>query len=117
MRTPLWVPSGERKQDANITRFMDVVNARHNLNLASYSDLYNWSVENIPGFWAEVWDFVEIKASKKYDRVVDDLTKFPGAKWFPGAKLNFAENLLRYPRREMVPWCEVEFRGKSSVLS
>jgi acetoacetyl-CoA synthetase len=96
MRTPLWVPSGERKQDANITRFMDVVNARHNLNLASYSDLYNWSVENIPGFWAEVWDFVEIKASKKYDRVVDDLTKFPGAKWFPGAKLNFAENLLRY---------------------
>ena len=96
MRTPLWIPSEERKQVANITRFMEAVNARHNLNLASYSDLYAWSVENIPDFWAEVWDFVEIKASKKYDRVVDDLTKFPGAKWFPGAKLNFAENLLRY---------------------
>ena len=96
MRTPLWTPSDERKRDANITRFMDVVNERHSLNLASYSDLYDWSVENIPDFWAEVWDFVDIKASKKYDQVIEDLNKFPGAKWFPGAKLNFAENLLRY---------------------
>jgi acetoacetyl-CoA synthetase len=96
MRTPLWVPSEERKQDANITRFMEVVNARHNLNLDSYSDLYDWSVENIPDFWAEVWDFVEIKASKKYERVVDDLTNSPARNGFPGAQLNFAENLLRY---------------------
>jgi acetoacetyl-CoA synthetase len=96
MRTPLWMPSEERKRDANITRFMEAVNARRGLNLASYSDLYNWSVENIPNFWAEVWDFVEIKASRKYERVIEDLTEFPGAKWFPGARLNFAENLLRY---------------------
>jgi acetoacetyl-CoA synthetase len=96
MRTPLWVPSEERKRRANITRFMDVVNARHNLNLASYSDLYDWSVSNIPDFWAEVWDFAEIKASKRYDRVVDNLSVFPGTKWFPGARLNFAENLLRH---------------------
>ena len=96
MRTPLWTPPEGRKQDANITRFMEAVNANRRLNLASYSDLYNWSVNNIPDFWAEVWDFVDIKASKKYDRVVDDLDKFPGAKWFPGTCLNFAENLLRY---------------------
>ena len=96
MRTPLWTPSDQRKQGANITRFMDVVNARHNLNLASYSDLYDWSVTDIPDFWAEVWDFVNVRASKKYDKVIEDLRKFPGAKWFPGAKLNFAENLLRY---------------------
>lgn len=96
MRRPLWVPSDERKRDANITRFMDVVNARHKLNLASYSDLYNWSVNNIPDFWLTVWDFVEIKASKGCDAVVTDLSVFPGAEWFPGARLNFAENLLRY---------------------
>ncbi len=96
MKTPLWIPSDERKQQANITRFINTVNAKHNLNIASYSDLYSWSVNNIPDFWAEVWDFTEIKASQRYDQVVDDLKKFPGAKWFPGAKLNFAENLLRY---------------------
>ena len=96
MRTPLWTPSEERKREANITRFMDMVNAHHDLKLDSYDGLYRWSVENIPDFWAAVWDFSEIKASKRYDRVVEDLTKFPGTKWFPGARLNFAENLLRY---------------------
>lgn len=96
MRKPLWVPSEGCKRDANITCFMDVVNARYKLSLASYSDLYNWSVNNLPDFWRTVWDFVEIKASKQYDSVVTDLSVFPGAEWFPGARLNFAENLLRY---------------------
>ena len=96
MRTPLWTPSDERKRDANITRFIKEVNARHELNLVSYSDLYNWSVNHIPGFWAAVWDFAEIKFSGPYEKVIEDLTKFPGAQWFPGARLNFAENLLRY---------------------
>ena len=96
MKTPLWTPSEERKQNANITRFIEKLNAQHQLNLRSYLELYQWSVENIPDFWAAVWDFAEIKASRPYEQVVEDLAKFPGAKWFPGARLNFAENLLRY---------------------
>jgi acetoacetyl-CoA synthetase len=96
MKTPLWTPSEGRREDANITRFIKVLNSRHGLNLGSYPELYQWSVENIPEFWAAVWDFAEIKSSKRYDQVVEDLTKFPGTTWFPGARLNFAENLLRY---------------------
>jgi acetoacetyl-CoA synthetase len=96
MRNPLWVPSEERRQQANISRFIDDVNAQHHLNLNSYADLYQWSVANIPDFWAAIWDFAEIKGSRQYDRVIEDITKFPGAKWFTGARLNFAENLLRY---------------------
>ena len=96
MKTPLWIPSEERKHQANITGFILEVNARHKLNVDAYADLYKWSVENIHDFWAQVWDFAEIKASKRYDGVVEDLSVFPGTKWFPGAQLNFAENLLRY---------------------
>src|SRR5215213_4429768 len=96
MKTPLWTPSEDRKQNANVTRFIDTVNARHGFDLHSYAELYRWSVENIPDFWADVWDFSGIIASKPYDQVIEDITKFPGAKWFPGARLNFAENLLRY---------------------
>jgi acetoacetyl-CoA synthetase len=96
MKTPLWIPSEERKRQANITRFIGIVNARHNLKLDSYTDLYDWSVENILDFWAAMWDFGGIIASRTPDQVVTDLTKFPGADWFPGARLNFAENLLRY---------------------
>ena len=95
MKTPLWTPSEERKQKANITRFIREVNSRHKLNIDSYADLYKWSVENIPNFWTDVWDFAEIKSSQRFDSVVEDLSVFPGTKWFPGAKLNFAENLLR----------------------
>ena len=96
MKAPLWIPTEERWQHANITHFMEVVRTRHGVNVQSYTDLYRWSVEHIPDFWADVWDFAGIKHSKTYDQVVEDVSKFPGAKWFPGARLNFAENLLRY---------------------
>jgi acetoacetyl-CoA synthetase len=59
-------------------------------------ELHHWSANNISDFWASMWDFAAIKASKGYETVVDDLNKFPGAKWFIGARLNFAENLLRH---------------------
>ncbi len=92
----LWKPSEERKRKSNIVRFIEYVNKRYSQKIANYDELYSWSVSKIPDFWAAVWDFVGIKASKKYDTVIDDVHKMPGAKWFPGAKLNFAENLLRY---------------------
>jgi len=96
MRSPLWVPSEERKKQATITRFIEQINAWYGLNISSYAQLYRWSVESIPDFWGAIWDFVGIKSSQRYDQVVDNLNKFPGARWFPGARLNFAENLLRY---------------------
>ena len=96
MKTPLWKPSEEVKKQANITRFISFVNQKYGLKLDSYDALYDWSVKEIPDFWAAMWEFAPIKASRQYDEVVDDLGKFPGAKWFEGARLNFAENLLRY---------------------
>lgn len=96
MKIPLWAPSEERKRQANMTRFIAFVNGKYGLTLTSYPELYQWSVENIPDFWATMWEFAEIKASQEYTQVVDDLGKFPGTRWFLGARLNFAENLLRY---------------------
>ncbi len=96
MRNPLWIPSEEWISRANIVRFIRFVCVRTGLAIESYAELYRWSVENLEEFWAAVWDFVEIKASRKYDTVIDDLGRFPGADWFPGAKINFAENLLRF---------------------
>ncbi|MEW6616069.1 MAG: acetoacetate--CoA ligase [Thermodesulfobacteriota bacterium] len=96
MGNPLWKPSEERKRNANITRFIDTLNKRYGKSFRSYEELYNWSINNISDFWGSVWDFCEIKASRDYDVVIDDPGKMPGAKWFTGARLNFAENLLRY---------------------
>lgn len=111
MKAPLWIPTEERGQQANITRFIELVRARHDVNAQSYTDLYQWSVENIPNFWAVMWDFAEIKHSKIYDQVVEDLKKFPGTRWFPSARLNFAENLLRY-RDDQLAFI---FRGETQI--
>ena len=92
----LWRPSEERIKSTNIYRFINFINKRYGKNLSGYDTLYGWSIDNIPDFWSSVWDFAEIKASKSYEQVVDDLKKMPGAKWFSGARLNFAENLLRF---------------------
>ncbi len=109
MKTALWKPSHERMKNANITRFIAYVNQRYGKGFNSYDDLYQWSVDHIADFWAAMWGFAEIRASKGYDQVVEDLSKFPGTRWFPGAKLNFAENLLRY-RDDRVAFI---FRGET----
>jgi acetoacetyl-CoA synthetase len=96
MKVPLWTPTEERIKRANMTQFINHINQKYGKTFRGYMDLYQWSIDCIPDFWAALWDFAGIKASKGYDRVVDDLTQFPGTKWFPGTKLNFAENLLRY---------------------
>ncbi len=92
----LWAPSQERIESTNMYRFMQWINNRYDLNCAEYADLYQWSVDHIPDFWAAWWEYAGVIASEPYTQVVDDATKMPGAKWFSGARLNFAENLLRY---------------------
>ncbi len=96
MTTLLWQPSPEQIAAANMTRFMSFVNERHQTDFASYDALYRWSVTDIPAFWAAAWDFLEIQASIPFTTPVEDLSVFPGTHWFPGARLNFAENLLRF---------------------
>ena len=92
----LWQPSEQRIRNTNMFRFMQNINRKYGKNLTSYEGLYQWSVDNISDFWKEMWSEAGIIASKGFDTVVDDPKKMPGAKWFPGARLNFAENLLRY---------------------
>jgi acetoacetyl-CoA synthetase len=77
-------------------RFMKVVNEKYHQEFNEFAPLYEWSIENIADFWETFWDFADIIASTPYDQVIDDVSKMPGASWFSGARLNFAENLLRY---------------------
>ena len=91
----LWTPSPERIAQANMTRFIRFVNERHGLDIRTYDELYDWSVREIPAFWESVWQFAGIRHSTPYEAVLENPV-MPGAKWFRGARLNFAENLLRH---------------------
>ncbi len=64
--------------------FIQFVNERYGTRLKSYRELQKWSVQAIPDFWAAMWEYAGIKSSQGYEQVVDDLAKFPGAKWFVG---------------------------------
>lgn len=96
MNNLLWSPSEKQVNEANMTAFIRFVNEKHGKTFNSYGELYDWSITSIPDFWAAIWEFGGIKYSKPYDQVVNSLDDMLGAKWFLGAKLNFAENLLRY---------------------
>ena len=109
----MWTPSEARKRGANITRFIEQINRVHHLQIATYAQLYDWSISQIPDFWGSLWDFAGIRASEPYERVVSDLSIFPGARWFPGARLNFAEHLLRY--RDDLPALIFRGEGQRSV--
>ncbi|MFX1377436.1 MAG: acetoacetate--CoA ligase [Promethearchaeota archaeon] len=95
-RKKLWEPSKKWIKNAEVTHFIKFINDKFKKNIKEVNELYQWSIENIEDFWEAMWDFGDIIASKKYDKVVEDLNVFPGTKWFPGAKLNFAENLLKF---------------------
>jgi acetoacetyl-CoA synthetase len=96
MDNPLWTPSRERIEKTNMYGFMQWVNDRYTRDFDSYPALYQWSIDQSTDFWAAWWEYARIIASQNYDRVVDDIQKMPGAEWFTGARLNFAQNLLRY---------------------
>ena len=92
----LWKPSQEQIKNSNMYRFMNIINEKHHQNFSEFAPLYEWSIENIADFWETFWEFADIIASKPYGQVIDDVTKMPGARWFSGARLNFAQNLLRF---------------------
>nr|WP_221237102.1 acetoacetate--CoA ligase [Roseospira goensis] len=91
---PLWTPSAEAIAASNMTAFMERVNAAHGLALDDYDSLWQWSIDQPAAFWSAVWDFCGLIGDKG-DVVVDDVTRMPGARWFPNGHINFARNLLR----------------------
>lgn len=90
----LWVPSQERREAANLTKYMAWLKENKDLKLGFYSDLWEWSTDNAADFWESLWEYFEIAHSKPYNQVLAS-DKMPGARWFTGAELNYAENVFR----------------------
>lgn len=112
MRKLLWKPTQEYIEATNMNSFINYVNKRYESRLSDYTSLYNWSVDCPADFWDSLWIFLDIKYSELYSSVIDDLKKFPGARWFPGAKLNYAENILRFSSSSDTA---IIFKGENEV--
>ena len=95
--TLLWEPSEELKENANISRYIRWLEDEKGLSFSDYGELWEWSVTELEEFWASIWEFFEVKASRPYERVLSQ-REMPGANWFEGAELNYAEHALRNAR-------------------
>ena len=94
-KQPLWQPSIERIEGSNLNRFGEHLEQKLGVTFDNYQQLHDWSVEQPNLFWEHIWHFTGIRASQAWDSVLSDGQQFPGAVWFEGARLNYAENLLR----------------------
>ena len=111
MNQPLWQPSPERVARANVTAFTRAAEARWGVRIPDYASLDRWSVQHSERFWSSVWEFSGIVGELGSDRVLLDGDRMPGAKWFPDARLNFAENLLKRRDDETA----IVFRGEDKA--
>ena len=113
MSTILWKP--KNTEDTHLSKFIDQINSKYNLDLKTYNDLHNWSVKNISEFWDTTLQYTDIIYSGEYDTVVDELNIKPGIKWFEGLSLNFAENLLLY--KDDRPAIISKFENHPSIIN
>ena len=118
MSTPpvLWEPSERVIENALVTQFARHAVRKHRLELNTYPEFYQWTVKHPEEFWSEVWEWCGVIASRKGSTVLVDGDKMPGARWYPEARLNFAENLMRRGDRgdAFVLWDETGFRRRIS---
>lgn len=92
---PIWRPSPERIQRAGITKYTRWLEERKGLKFSNYESLWEWSVSEIEAFWSSIWEYGEVISHAPYERVLDE-RRMPGARWFEGARLNYAEHSLRH---------------------
>jgi len=104
----LWKPDPEKVKNSQMHQYLEFVNAYAGEKFTAYDELWQWSVDHPAAFWGTFWHYSGIRFSEDFTEVVDDPKKMPGAKWFTGARLNFAENLLQ--RRDEHP--AIIFRGE-----
>jgi acetoacetyl-CoA synthetase len=90
---PIWAPSPAQLEASELTAFMRWAGERHGRAFAGYGELWEWSVCELEQFWADIWEFCGVRASKPYQRVLGS-HEMPGTAWFAGAELNYAENLI-----------------------
>ena len=91
--TVLWTPPADVRETTEVGRFLTWLERERGLFFEDYAALQRWSVDDLPAFWGSIWDFFEVKAHAPYTTVLAS-DAMPGAVWFPGARLNFAEHMV-----------------------
>ncbi|HET9721397.1 MAG TPA: AMP-binding protein, partial [Solirubrobacteraceae bacterium] len=124
----LWTPSPERVQAATITRYRQWLSQSRGVQTEDYEDLWRWSVEDLEGFWSSIVEFFQLRFSKPAERVLGG-RQMPGAEWFPGGEISYAEHIFRNREpdalaiqhvselRELDTWTWAELRSQTGAIA
>jgi acetoacetyl-CoA synthetase len=112
----LWTPNAARIEHSHVTAFMRWLATERNLRFADYAQLWQWSVSDVEAFWASIWDYFGVRSSAPYTRVLAR-GEMPGAEWFPGARLNYAERALAHERPDAIALAYVSERAPLTHMS
>jgi acetoacetyl-CoA synthetase len=96
--TVLWQPPADIRETSRVGHYMSWLRRERGIEADDYAALWQWSVDDLPAFWQSIWDYFEVVAHTPPTAVLPDAS-MPGARWFPGATLNYAEHVLRMPGR------------------
>lgn len=124
MKEPLWIPTKDRIDNSNLVLFISYVKTNYNFCGNTYSDLFNWSINNIEDFWESIWNYSSLIHSQSYNQVLVRKEIY-NSQWFTGSKLNFAQNLLRYnddqiaiiSYRENYPSIRITYKQLNELVS
>ena len=89
----LWEPPADARERFELGRYLEWLRSERGLDFPGYEELWRWSISDLEAFWASIWDFYEVRSHAPYERVLGS-REMPGAEWFPGARLNYAEHML-----------------------
>ena len=112
----LWTPSAARIASSHVGAFMRWLESERNLRFSSYAELWQWSVDDVAAFWGSVWDYFEVQSSAPFSAVLER-SEMPGAQWFPGARLNYAERALAHERPSAIALTYVSERAPLCNMS
>jgi acetoacetyl-CoA synthetase len=113
---PIWVPAPATAAASRVEQFRAFVNDRHHLALIDYAELHRWSVENLDAFWLAVWDFCEVVADGSPTVALAE-ERLPGAVWFPEVRINYVDQILRFPPAQKPALIEVTEQGREGTVS
>ena len=94
LRKIIWKPSAKRKNSSSMKCFMDWLRDDRDLSFADFNELWEWSVNDLEGFWKSIWDYFGLRSSTTFSKVLDE-EKMPGASWFKGANVNIVDEIFK----------------------
>lgn len=112
----LWHPSAKQLQESNLAKYRDFLYQQHDIRFEDYHELWKWSVENVDLFWESIWKYFQVKSTMPYEQILSG-NRMPGATWFEGSKLNYAQHIFSQSNAEFPAFISLSEHRDAQIVT